>query len=65
MSAPFILLLVAFVGLSLARVPLALSMIVGGFVYLIASHQDLGIATDQIMNSLYNSYVLWPCRCSS
>ena len=58
MSAPFILLLVTFVGLSLTRVPLALSMIVGGFAYLIASHQDLGIATDQIMNSLYNNYVL-------
>jgi tripartite ATP-independent transporter DctM subunit len=58
MSTPFILLLAAFVGLSLARVPLALSMIVAGFVYLQVSHQDLGIATDQIMNSLYNNYVL-------
>ena len=58
MSTPFILLLAAFVGLSLARVPLALSMMVAGFVYLMTSHQDLGIATDQIMNSLYNNYVL-------
>ena len=58
MSTPFIVLLVAFVGLSLARVPLALSMITAGFVYLKLSHQDLGIATDQIMNSLFNNYVL-------
>ena len=58
MSAPFIVLLVAFVGLSLARVPLALSMITAGFIYLKLSHQDLGIATDQIMNSLFNNYVL-------
>ena len=58
MSTPFLLLLAAFVGLSLARVPLALSMMIAGFVYLMTSHQDLGIATDQIMNSLYNNYVL-------
>jgi len=57
-STPFIVLLVAFVGLSLMRVPLALSMIAAGFVYLKLSHQDLGIATDQIMNSLFNNYVL-------
>ena len=58
MSTPFLLLLAIFVGLSLARVPLALSMLVAGFVYLMSSHQDLGIAADQIMNSLYNSYIL-------
>lgn len=58
MSAALTLLLVSFVALSLARVPLGISMIASGFVYLITSGQDIGIATDQIMNSLYNSYVL-------
>lgn len=58
MSTPLILLLVTFVALSLAQVPLGIAMIGGGFVYLAFSGQDLGIATDQIMNSLSSSYVL-------
>ena len=58
MSGPFVLLLALFVGLSIARVPIAVAMIAGGFGYLWASGQDLGIATDQIMNSLMGSHVL-------
>lgn len=58
MTTPLILLLVTFVALSLAQVPLGIAMIGGGFVYLAMSGQDLGIATDQIMNSLNSSYVL-------
>jgi tripartite ATP-independent transporter DctM subunit len=38
--------------------PLGLSMLASGFAYLIASHQDLGLVTDQTMNGLYNSYLL-------
>ena len=38
--------------------PLGLSMLASGFAYLIASHQDIGLVTDQTMNGLYNSYLL-------
>jgi C4-dicarboxylate transporter, DctM subunit len=38
--------------------PLGLSMLASGFAYLIASHQDLGLVTDQTMSGLYNSYLL-------
>ncbi len=38
--------------------PLGLSMLGAGFAYLMASHQDLGLVTDQTMNGLYNSYLL-------
>lgn len=58
MSMALSLLIVTFVVLALAQVPLGIAMIGGGFVYLAYSGQDLGIATDQIMNSLNSSYVL-------
>ena len=38
--------------------PLGLSMLAAGFAYLAASHQDLGLVTDQTMSGLYNSYLL-------
>lgn len=38
--------------------PLGLSMLASGFAYLIASHQDIGLVTDQTMSGLYNSYLL-------
>jgi tripartite ATP-independent transporter DctM subunit len=38
--------------------PLGFAMLGSGFAYLIATHQDLGLVTDQTMNGLYNSYLL-------
>jgi C4-dicarboxylate transporter, DctM subunit len=38
--------------------PLGLAMLTAGYVYLIASHQDVGLVVDQTMNGLYNSYLL-------
>tara|TARA_R110000737_G_scaffold174760_5_gene200064 strand:+ start:431 stop:1720 length:1290 start_codon:yes stop_codon:yes gene_type:complete len=58
MSTGLIVLLCGFAGLALARVPIAVSMLVSGFLYLAITGQDLGIVTDQVMNSLYGSYVL-------
>ncbi len=40
------------------RVPIAFSMLAGGISYLIFKHQDLGLAAEQILNGLYNGYVL-------
>ena len=38
--------------------PLGLAMLAAGFVYLMATHQDVGLVVDQTMNGLYNSYLL-------
>jgi len=38
--------------------PLGHAMLAAGFVYLIATHQDVGLVVDQTMNGLYNSYLL-------
>lgn len=38
--------------------PLGLSMLASGFAYLMVSHQDIGLVTDQTMSGLYNSYLL-------
>jgi tripartite ATP-independent transporter DctM subunit len=40
------------------RAPVGFSMIASGIAYLIVKGQDLGLAAEQILNSLYNSYVL-------
>ncbi|NIZ07979.1 TRAP transporter large permease [Pseudooceanicola sp. HF7] len=58
MSIGLTTLVLAFALLALARVPIAVSMLVSGFAYLAVTGQDLGIVTDQVMNSLYGSYVL-------
>ncbi|MGC1779644.1 MAG: TRAP transporter large permease [Xanthobacteraceae bacterium] len=38
--------------------PLGLAMLCAGYVYLLATHQDVGLVVDQTMNGLYNSYLL-------
>ena len=58
MSLGLTALLISFVALALARVPVAVTMLASGFIYLAVTGQDLGIVTDQVMNSLYGSYVL-------
>jgi C4-dicarboxylate transporter DctM subunit len=39
-------------------VPVGLSMLIAGFAYLVATHQDPGLVVDQTMNGLYNNYLL-------
>jgi C4-dicarboxylate transporter, DctM subunit len=57
-SLAFAILLAVFVVGSLLRVPLAISMLSAGMAYLLASGQDVGLAADQVMNSMYGSYVM-------
>ena len=52
------MLLGVFATLAVLGAPLGLAMLASGFAYLMASHQDLGLVTDQTMNGLYNSYLL-------
>jgi C4-dicarboxylate transporter, DctM subunit len=57
-SGPFLLLIAVFVVLTLARVPIAFAMLVAALAYLAAAGRDLGLAADQIMNTLMNNYLL-------
>jgi tripartite ATP-independent transporter DctM subunit len=56
--SPFMWCVVAIVGLSLLGLPIGLSMLGASVLYLIASGQDVGLAAEQILNGLTNSYTL-------
>jgi C4-dicarboxylate transporter, DctM subunit len=50
--------LVVFLGMALLGTPVGLAMLAAGFAYTFATGQDAGLVVDQVMNSLYQSYVL-------
>lgn len=56
-SALTTLLAVLVVGM-LLRAPIAFAMLASGIAYLVVKGQDLGLAAEQILNGLYNGYVL-------
>ena len=58
MSAPFLMALLAFLLAAAIGMPVALAMMLSGIGYLLATGQDIGLASEQILNGLYNSYVL-------
>jgi tripartite ATP-independent transporter DctM subunit len=58
MSGPFLLLVATFFVLTVARVPVAFAMLVAALAYLAAAGRDLGLAADQVMNTLMNNYLL-------
>ena len=58
MSTPLVVLVAVFAALVLVRVPIAFAMIVGALAYLVAAGRDIGLAADQIMNTLANNYLL-------
>src|SRR6267143_3820636 len=58
MSAAFGLMLGVFVVVALLRGPIGLAMIAGGIAYLGVTGQDMGLAAEQILNSLFGSFVL-------
>jgi C4-dicarboxylate transporter DctM subunit len=57
-SAPFLILLAVFIGLTLVRVPIAFGLLLAALAYLVAAGRDIGLAADQIMNTLLNNYLL-------
>jgi len=57
-TSPFSLCLWAIVLLSILGLPIGHSMIAGSILYLLLSGQDMGIAAEQLLNGLYNSWVL-------
>ncbi len=58
MMNPFGICLLTILGLGLLGLPIGYSMIAGSIVYLMLAGLDLGTSAEQILNGLYNSYVL-------
>jgi len=58
MPSPFTLCIAAIVGLGALGLPIGHSMITASILYLLLSGLDLGTAAEQILNGLFNSYVL-------
>ena len=58
MTLAFATLIALFIGLSLLRVPAAFAMLAAAIAYLAVGGRDIGLVADQILNTLYNSYVL-------
>ncbi len=57
-ASPFALALWAIIGLSILGLPIGHAMIGGSILYLLLAGQDMGIAAEQLLNGLYNSWVL-------
>ena len=55
---PFTMCVVVLVALALLGLPIGLSMIAASVFYLTLAGLDLGTAAEQLLNGLYNSYVL-------
>ena len=58
MSTALLTLLLVMVLAMLLRAPIAFAMLAGGIAYLAVKGQDMGLAAEQVLNGLYNSYVL-------
>jgi len=56
--SPFALCIIAIVLLGALGLPIGHSMVAGSILYLLLSGLDLGTAAEQILNGLFNSYVL-------
>jgi C4-dicarboxylate transporter DctM subunit len=57
-TSPFALTLWALIGLTLLGLPIGHAMIGASILYLFLAGQDMGLAAEQLLNGLYNSYVL-------
>ena len=58
MTSPLWALLGTLTAGMLLRAPIGFSMLCSGIAYLVVKKQDLGLAAEQVLNGLYNSYVL-------
>ena len=58
MSVAFLVCLAVLFGLAAIGAPIALSMMVAAIGYLLVSGQDLGLAGEQILQGLFNSFIL-------
>src|SRR3954471_6360135 len=58
MSAAAALMLACFFGWAAIGMPIALAMLSSAFLYLLVTHQDVGLVAAQAMNGLFRSFVL-------
>lgn len=58
MSLAFILMLALLLFFLVAGLPIGISFIAGGMLYLMFSGKDLGLAAEQILNGLYTNFVI-------
>jgi C4-dicarboxylate transporter, DctM subunit len=58
MSTALLTLLVVMIAAMALRAPIGFAMLAGGIAYLAVKGQDMGLAAEQVLNGLYNSYVL-------
>jgi tripartite ATP-independent transporter DctM subunit len=58
MSLAFILVLAGFFGLAAIGMPIAYAMFVAAIGYLLFTHSDLGLFSEQILNNFIDSFVL-------
>ena len=58
MNSPFAIAICAILVFGLLGLPIGYSMIAGSILYLLLANLDLGTSAEQILNGLYNSYVL-------
>jgi tripartite ATP-independent transporter DctM subunit len=58
MPSPFSIAVIVIVALSLLGLPIGLSMLGASILYLMVTGQDIGIAAEQVLQGLNNSYTL-------
>jgi tripartite ATP-independent transporter DctM subunit len=58
MSLPFILLLAGFFGLAAFGVPVAYAMFISSIAYLLFTGADIGLFAEQMLNGMFDSFVL-------
>lgn len=58
MSPALSLLLFMLVLTLILRLPIGFGMLISGVSYLAFKRQDLGLAAEQVLNGLYNGYIL-------
>jgi C4-dicarboxylate transporter DctM subunit len=58
MSLALGVLLLLLVVTLLLRLPIGFGMLISGVAYLLVKRQDLGLVADQVLNGMYNGYIL-------
>lgn len=58
MSVPFVLMLAGFFGLAAFGVPVAYAMFVSSIIYLLFTGADIGLFAEQMLNGMFDSFVL-------
>ncbi len=58
MTIPFLLLTAVFLLIAATGLPIAFAKLVAGFFYLFYTGQDVGLASEQVLNSLFESFVI-------